>query len=97
MGLSFGDVNSDGYIDVFGTNVGDYLAQTMTSMVGFSDAGGEWSSRWFLGHADGKFTSPCVGRLGTTPFGWGTSMTDYDNDADIDIIFWLFMGFKVFC
>lgn len=87
MGLSFGDVNSDGYIDIFGTNVGDYLAQAMTPMVGFSAEDGEWSSRWFLGHADGKFTDPGIGRLGTTPFGWGTSMADYDNDADIDIIF----------
>ncbi|MFG6101414.1 ASPIC/UnbV domain-containing protein [Leptothoe sp. EHU-05/26/07-4] len=29
-----------------------------------------------------------MGDLGATPFGWGTSTTDYDNDGDTDIIFY---------
>ncbi len=87
MGLSFGDLNSDGNMDIFGTNLGDYLAALMAPVVGFVDAGGDWTSSWFLGQDDGSFIHPGIGALGTTPFGWGNSMADYDNDGDTDIIF----------
>ena len=33
------------------------------------------------------FSDPGVGPLVATPFGWGTSMADYDNDGDTDIVF----------
>ncbi|NEO47785.1 MAG: CRTAC1 family protein [Moorea sp. SIO4A3] len=80
MGLSFGDLNSDGNMDIFATNLGDYVLNR-------SVPPGLLTSRWFLGQADGSFTDPGVGELVTTPFGWGTSTTDYDNDGDTDIIF----------
>ncbi|NEO96834.1 MAG: VCBS repeat-containing protein, partial [Moorea sp. SIO3G5] len=80
MGLSFGDLNSDGNMDIFATNLGDYARNSPLPP-------GSLTSRWFLGQADGSFTDPGVGELVTTPFGWGTSTTDYDNDGDTDIIF----------
>lgn len=92
MGLSFGDINGDGHLDIFGSNVGDYALTTTTPIDPvFGNQGvyrlGDSSSRWFLGSAEGDFSDPGVGDLVATPFGWGTSMTDYDNDGDIDIVY----------
>ncbi len=87
MGLSFGDLNGDGALDIFATNVGDYLAAVVAPIGGIETAPSEWASRWFLARGDGTFSDPGVGDLGTTPFGWGTSTADYDNDGDLDIVF----------
>jgi len=74
MGLSFGDVNCDGNMDFFATNLG------------YSRAGAD--SRWILGQSDGTFVDPGRGPdIVASPFGWGTSMLDYDNDGDPDIIY----------
>ena len=80
MGLSFGDYDCDGTVDFFATNFGDYQP------VGVPQPGRQ-PSRWFLGRAEGTFEDPGVGELVTTPFGWGTSTADYDNDGDLDVIF----------
>ncbi len=88
MGLSFGDLNADGNIDIFASNIGDYLALAVGGSVGLPIGPNEWSSRWFLGHEDGTFTDPGIGTLGTTPFGWGTTIADYNNDGDLDIVFY---------
>ncbi len=79
MGISFGDFNADGNLDIFGSNFGEYALSDIQTFQG--------NSRWFLGQDDGTFTDPGVGALGATPFGWGTSTTDYDNDGDTDIVF----------
>ncbi|MDJ0571595.1 MAG: CRTAC1 family protein [Pleurocapsa sp. MO_192.B19] len=81
MGLSFGDFNSDGYMDSFGSNLGEYPRLNLPGV--FPNQ----TSRWFLGQANGTFIDPGLGELEATPFGWGTSTFDYDNDADTDIIF----------
>ncbi len=83
MGLSFGDINADGSLDIFASNVGDYYP----TFPGPGYPLGAESSRWFLGQADGTFDDPGVGELVATPFGWGTSMFDYDNDGDTDTVF----------
>ena len=75
MGIAPADFNCDGTMDFFATNLGSYLGGT-----GFE-------SRWFLQNADGTYSSPGVGALLRTPFGWGTSAFDYDNDGDDDVIF----------
>jgi hypothetical protein len=73
MGNTFADFNCDGLVDFFATDLG-YLRLG-------SD------SRWFLQNPDGTFTAPGVGGLKRTPFGWGTSSFDYDNDGDWDVVY----------
>jgi hypothetical protein len=80
-GLAFGDLNCDGRLDIFGTNVGDYVFNP-----GFF-APGTHASKWFLGQSGGTFSDPGVGALVTTPHGWGGAIADYDNDGDQDIIY----------
>lgn len=80
MGLSFGDINCDGHMDFFATNFGDYLGPAMNR--------GKLASRWFLGSANGTFQDPGVNpEAGASVFGWGTSMADFDNDGDYDIVY----------
>ncbi len=83
MGLSFADLNCDGQLDIFATNLGDYLNPTAS----LPYVVGDESSRWLLGNSDGTFSDFGVGSLGATPFGWGNSIFDYDNDGDSDIVF----------
>ena len=89
MGLSFGDFNSDGFMDMFATNAGDYAQTMFRGFIGAPYSLGEYASRWFLGQADGSFIDPGVGPdLVATPFAWGTSTLDYNNDGDTDIVFY---------
>ncbi len=83
MGLAFGDWNRDGHMDLFGSNLGDFMWQILPPPFVIGDL----SSRWFLGQADGTFTDPGTGDLVVTPFGWGVSSFDYDNDGDTDILY----------
>ncbi len=80
MGLSFGDFNCDQRMDFFATNFGDFMP------VGQPQPGRD-ASRWFLQQPGGSFLDSRAGDLVTTPFGWGTSTFDYDNDGDTDIVF----------
>jgi len=72
MGLDFGDLNCDGNMDFFATDVGFAAGAP---------------SRWFFGQNDGTFIEPGLDGLIMTPFGWGVSIFDYDNDADSDVIY----------
>jgi hypothetical protein len=71
MGIDFADFNCDSYMDFFATDLG-YI--------------GNAPSQWFLGSATGVYTPSEAGDLILTPFGWGTSTFDYDNDGDSDIV-----------
>ncbi len=85
MGLSIGDLNCDGNLDVYGSNFGDYAVGSLRGQDNVEPLGTQ-ASRWFLGNGDGTFTDPGVSILIATPFGWGTAIYDYDNDGDSDIL-----------
>ena len=79
-GLSFGDLNCDSRLDLFSTNLGDYIFFPGQIPPGL------FSSSWFLQGAEGTFARGSAGSLVTVPTGWGNSIIDYDNDGDLDII-----------
>lgn len=82
-GLSFGDLNCDSRMDLFSTNLGDYIFFPGQVPAGL------FSSSWFLQGADGSFTRPAPpGFMNTVPQGWSNSIFDYDNDGDLDIVFY---------
>jgi len=74
MGLTFADFNCDGHLDFFATNLGNYLG------------GANGGSSLFQANGDGTFTRRHLVDFGATPFGWGTSALDYDNDGDSDLV-----------
>lgn len=83
MGLDFGDLDHDGTMDFFASNLGDFMWQILPPPFFIGDL----SSRWYLGRGDGTFDDPGVGDLVVTPFGWGTAVVDYDMDGDTDIVY----------
>ncbi len=83
MGITFGDLDCDGSLDLFGSSFGDYG----NPILNLPYRQGGSTSRWFLGRGDGTFTDPGVGELAATPFGWGSGIFDYDNDGDLDILY----------
>ena len=85
MGISFGDYNSDGNLDFFCTNMGVYNQAPAEVMERNLEQN---SSRWYMGAGDGSFYRPPLDNVFATPFGWGTSGFDYDNDGDTDITFY---------
>ncbi len=87
MGLSYGDLNCDGAMDFFSSNLGDYAQPWGTPVFGFPPYFlGEEMSRWLLGNGDGTFTDP-LGDGVSSVFGWGSGIADLDNDGDQDIVY----------
>ena len=86
MGLSFADFNSDGLLDMFVTNAGDYASAGFRQSINVPYEAGEAAPRWFLAQEDGTFAEPGVGSLGALPFSWGTVAKDYNNDGDTDVL-----------
>jgi len=88
MGLAFGDIDSDGSMDIFATNSGDYFHIFMDPLTPFPAKVGDFTTGWFLGDSEHKYRFPGVGKLRASPFGWGAAIVDYDNDTDADIIYY---------
>jgi enediyne biosynthesis protein E4 len=99
-GTSFGDFNFDGVLDVFATNTGDYMKLPVPGLPHqYGDQSSRWFLQrpdgTFVDSRRGSVTTPrtdnedadpTLGGLGTTPWGWGTSTFDYDNDGATDIL-----------
>lgn len=70
MGLAFGDFNKDGNIDFAATSTG--------TLNGFPHI-------LMHNNGDGTFTDIAEENLSETPFGWGITAADFDNDGDLDL------------
>ncbi|MFP3940803.1 MAG: CRTAC1 family protein [Thermoanaerobaculia bacterium] len=88
MGVASCDLDHDGALDLFGANFGDASISFAlgTPLLGFQP------SRWFFGAGDGTFADPAspgtaLPGVVSTPFGWGSSAVDYDNDGDCDLVY----------
>jgi len=96
MSLAFGDLNNDGKMDMFASNLGDYAGIFTGLLTGLPYTVGDWHSSWFFGGDNGQFTRAPAGSVVATPFGWGASISDYDNDGDSDILYHGGADFAVF-
>ncbi len=81
MGFAVADYDSDGTVDMFVSSVGDWIEP----FVGLPYNTRDQSTRWFLNRGDGTFRDPGIGALNATPWAWGTTMLDADNDGDFDV------------
>jgi len=96
MGLAFGDLNHDGQLDMFASNLGDYSGLFTGLATGLPYSVGDWASSWFFGDDSGNFSRAPAGAVVATPFGWGAAISDYDNDGDADILFHGGADFAIF-
>lgn len=89
MGVSFGDLNCDGHMDLFATNGGDYAVSLMFTLMNMGKYPvGLFASRWMFGQPDGSFRDPGLNKeLKASGFGFGNIIGDYDNDGDSDIVY----------
>lgn len=83
MGFAVADYDGNGTIDIYATNVGDWIEV----LFGLPYTLGDLTSRWFLNDGKGKFKDPGVTpEVRASGWSWGTSALDYDNDGDFDIV-----------
>jgi hypothetical protein len=70
MGLAFGDFNMDGHIDFAATSTGTL---------------NDFPHILMQNNGDGTFTDIGGEDLKQTPFGWGITAADFDNDGNLDL------------
>ena len=71
MGLAVGDIENDGDLDVYSTNIAEGVLYVNDGAGVFSD---EAQQRG-------------VGGWSSTSTGWGTAFVDFDHDGDLDLVF----------
>lgn len=86
MGVSIGDVDSDGWMDMYLTNI------SAPPPPRFAESA--QSNRLFVNRGDGTFEDVHKARLGPdiTGWGWNSFFFDYDNDSYLDI--YVINGFR---
>ncbi len=72
MAMTFGDFNNDGHIDFFASSTG-----TASNLL--------FPHALMRNNGDGTFTDMTGDDLAETPFSWGASAADFDNDGDLDL------------
>ena len=72
MAMAFGDFNNDGHIDLFSTSTG-----TASDLL--------FPHALMRNNGDGTFTDITNNNLAETPFSWGATAADFDNDGDLDL------------
>jgi len=75
MCLAFGDIDNDGRIDVFATNLGTAGFPTQRHALYRRTANGGWTD---IGVQAG---------VADWEFGWGGTLADFDNDGDLDLFY----------
>jgi len=82
MSISFGDFNNDGWVDLFSSNVGQWL-----DLINF-DPNKPRNQALLINQRNGTFID--VGAqagVGLLEFGWGASVSDFNNDGWLDIFY----------
>jgi hypothetical protein len=81
VGLAVGDVNNDGWDDIF-------VNSFEPPHGGVPGSGFTHLNQLYINQGDGSFTEEGEARgvTGHTPMGFGSWMFDYDNDGDMDIL-----------
>ncbi len=73
MGLAVGDIENDGDLDLYSTNINYGVLYVNDGTGRFTDLGSQRGCRSYGGT--------------TTVVGWGTTFADFDHDADEDLVF----------
>jgi enediyne biosynthesis protein E4 len=97
QGACFGDINADGYPDLF---IGNYFQEYSGKLNIMNDAmivgSNQMSRGYLLMNEDGKYFSDEYNEYGLKHkgFGFGGAFTDFDNDGDLDILINHDFGYK---
>jgi hypothetical protein len=89
MGIGAGDIDNDGDIDLFLTNIGTDTKKNKMSL-GDIKKGQKQDFKHILLQNDGNFKFTEISKekgINGEGFGWGALLHDWDNDSNMDLIF----------